>query len=327
MSDQKKNSQHMRFNKWLKASATVSKGDQRPNMEDRILISDFTYLGKRYYVFLLMDGHGGEGAVDLVKQEFQHTLVGFLIESRGMRVRSVIQKTFEYLDQLITYHELESGTTASLLLVIDNPKHIWLANIGDSSVCGIKIQGSAAQVRKLSLDHSVELKGERSRIEQDDDYEIDEDGYVCRGEHALAMTRALGDRHLGPLVLPTPTIRRIKVDYDMFVLASDGIWDVMSGRKLWDRIKSGRERRAWRESAWRVNEYRNGKYAQHDNTSLILVYLNQEKGSAVTRRAADGASAPARKSGASAPATGGRSAGTAAQSRSARRSNEAGSVG
>jgi serine/threonine protein phosphatase PrpC len=277
-----KDSQFVRFEPWLKASATVEKGSHREYMEDRIMMSNFQYRDKSYYIFLLLDGHGGSEVVDYVKEHFTDILGKYVIHYRGHKIREVITKTFVEVDHRV--REMRSGTTASLLLIIDSPLQIWLANVGDSTVYGIsesehknKKKPPKVKVRKISTDHNVKYRSERKRVDEADAYTI-EDGYVCTEDgHMLAVTRALGDADFGHLITPEPSIKRIKAPYSIFVLASDGIWDVMDGKALWAKLHPPKERRAWRDSAYRLNKWRNEAYDQHDNTSLILVYVDYQE--------------------------------------------------
>lgn len=302
MTSQEKDTQFVRFQPWLKASATVEKGTRRKNMEDRIVMSSFEFNGKTYYIFLLLDGHGGSEVVNFVQANFADILGRHVIDLNGYNTREAIRRAFVDVDSRVKH--MHSGTTASLLLVVDDPNQIWLANVGDSTVYGItenkekqkqkKKQkshgkerkkgktksGSRSEgvvVRKISTDHNVKYRSEKKRVDEAESYTI-RNGYVCTEDgHMLAVTRALGDSDFGHVITPEPTIKRIRSPYSIFVIASDGIWDVMDGRALWEKLHPPRERIAWRQSAYRINRWRNETYAQHDNTSLILVYLNRQK--------------------------------------------------
>jgi serine/threonine protein phosphatase PrpC len=279
------NSEFVRFESWLKASATVEKGTRRKHMEDRVMMSSFQFKRKKFYSFLLLDGHGGAEVVDYVREHFTEVLGRYVYRNKGHRLRNAITEAFVEIDHRVKH--MSSGTTASLLLIQDNPLQVWLANVGDSTVYGIveprhpkgekKAPEPRVKVRKLSVDHNVKYTSERKRVENAKEYSI-RNGYVCTEDgHMLAVTRALGDADFGHLITPQPSIKRIKTPYSIFVLASDGIWDVMDGRELWGQLHPPKERKAWRQSAYRVNTWRNEKYAQHDNTSLILVYVNYDK--------------------------------------------------
>lgn len=270
--------QFVKFRPWLKASATVEQGNRRPSMEDRICISKFAYKNKTFFIFLLLDGHAGAQVADFASQHFAEIMGREVIRQGGHHTRIVIKDTFLEVNRLVSH--FPSGSTASLLLVIEDKKHplkrpeIWVANVGDSTVYGVSYESGA---RKLSVDHNVKVKAEQERILRDGTLAII-DGYVATPSgHMLAVTRALGDSDFGPIVTAEPHIVHVKHPYPLFVLASDGIWDVMNGKEVWQKLNPPKERRAWRDSAYRLNHWRNTTFDQHDNTSLIVVHLDDPK--------------------------------------------------
>lgn len=278
----KKDSQFVKFTSWLRASATVEKGDKRKTMEDRVMIGHFEHREKQYYLFLVLDGHGGSEVADYTKDHFMEIFGHFVIRTRGHKIRTVINNTFVELNRRVSQYT--SGTTASLLLLIDrklNKKHleIWVANVGDSTMYGVKQRSDHKDlVRKLSTDHNLHYKSEQLRISQVPEYEI-QDGYIVVSSTgaAINMTRAIGDPDFGPHILPTPTIKQIKTPYSVFLIASDGLWDYVNSKQLWQRLNNPKDRRAWRDSAYRLNRWRNDNFPQHDNSSLIIVYIDHDE--------------------------------------------------
>lgn len=82
----------------------------------------------------------------------------------------------------------------------------------------------------MSVDHKPNTREERTRIE-------DAGGVVVwagtwRVGGVLAVSRAFGDRPLKRYVIPTPDIRDevVTKDDDCLILASDGLWDVVSNQ-------------------------------------------------------------------------------------------------
>jgi serine/threonine protein phosphatase PrpC len=281
----KQNSQYLKIGNWLKVSATVEKGSHRENMEDRIMICDFPFEKKHYYLFLLLDGHGGSEVVDYVKAHFTSYFAKNVLLNKGRKIRRCISETFHQLDEDVK--EFECGTTASLLLIVTSTKknklpEFWVANVGDSTVYGVikenKKKKTKQKIRKISLDHKPSLPKEISRMKEFQSFKEVKDGYVLNTDgSALAISRALGDSDFGKAVTPEPTITKLGVYYDVYIMASDGIWDVMDGKAVWNLLNNPKELRAWRYSAGRLNHIRNQKYEQHDNTSLILLFANLDK--------------------------------------------------
>jgi serine/threonine protein phosphatase PrpC len=82
----------------------------------------------------------------------------------------------------------------------------------------------------MSIDHKPNSREERTRIE-------DAGGVVVwagtwRVGGVLAVSRAFGDRPLKRYVIPTPDIKDevLTAEDDCLILASDGLWDVVSNQ-------------------------------------------------------------------------------------------------
>jgi serine/threonine protein phosphatase PrpC len=168
-----------------------------------------------------------------------------------------------------------------LILIIDDLKKpkspdIWVANVGDSTVYGA--QKNSDKPIKISKDHKPSLKAEIARMQSCDKFDGIHEGYVkTQNGDMLAVSRALGDGDFGEMVTWEPTIKQVRRNYDAYILASDGIWDVMNCNQVWSALNHPKELREWKYSAGRLNHTRNQKYDQHDNTSLILIYIDLEK--------------------------------------------------
>ncbi|KAI4344549.1 hypothetical protein L6164_011763 [Bauhinia variegata] len=117
------------------------------------------------------------------------------------------------------------GSTAVVALL--SQTHITVANSGDSRA--VLYRGKEAI--PLSADHKPHREDEWARIEASGGKIIQWNGYRVLG--VLAVSRSIGDRYLKPWVIPDPEvkfIRREKND-ECLVLASDGLWDVMTNEE------------------------------------------------------------------------------------------------
>lgn len=116
----------------------------------------------------------------------------------------------------------DDGSTAVAAYV--DGMDVWVANAGDSRAILVLGNGEALA---LSEDHKPNRPDERDRI-------IRLGGHVIffgvwRVQGVLAVSRAIGDRMLKPLVPPTPEVTRHRIERGdaRLVLATDGLWDVM----------------------------------------------------------------------------------------------------
>ncbi|KAJ0075450.1 hypothetical protein Patl1_33574 [Pistacia atlantica] len=117
------------------------------------------------------------------------------------------------------------GSTAVVALVCSS--HIIVANCGDSRAVLCRGKESMA----LSVDHKPNREDEYARIEASGGKVIQWNGHRVFG--VLAMSRSIGDRYLKPWIIPEPEvicIPRARED-ECLILASDGLWDVMSNEE------------------------------------------------------------------------------------------------
>ncbi|KAL2243215.1 protein phosphatase 2C 16-like isoform X2 [Sesamum indicum] len=118
------------------------------------------------------------------------------------------------------------GTTAVVAVV--SSSHIIVANCGDSRA--VLYRGKEAIA--LSVDHKPNREDEYARIEASGGKVIQWNGHRVFG--VLAMSRAIGDRYLKPWIIPEPEVMfvpRARED-ECLVLASDGLWDIMTNEEV-----------------------------------------------------------------------------------------------
>ncbi|CAN4099497.1 unnamed protein product [Withania somnifera] len=120
------------------------------------------------------------------------------------------------------------GSTAVVAVV--SPTHIIVANCGDSRA--VLCRGKLPM--PLSIDHKPNREDECLRIEELGGKVINWDGHRVSG--VLAVSRSIGDRYLRPYMIPDPEmtfVPRAKED-DCLVLASNGLWDVLTNEEACD---------------------------------------------------------------------------------------------
>ncbi|KAJ4836837.1 hypothetical protein Tsubulata_018465 [Turnera subulata] len=117
------------------------------------------------------------------------------------------------------------GSTAVVALVCSS--HIVVANCGDSRAVLYRGKESMA----LSIDHKPNREDEYARIEASGGKVIQWNGHRVFG--VLAMSRSIGDRYLKPWIVPEPEVMFVPRarDDECLILASDGLWDVMTNEE------------------------------------------------------------------------------------------------
>jgi len=144
------------------------------------------------------------------------------LERADRACREAFRKAFQRTDAE-TCEDSGMGSTAVVALVA--PGWVAVANVGDSRAVLGRADGAW---EALSDDHKPNRPDERQRVEAAGGHVISWNGARVMG--VLAMSRALGDRFLRPYVIADPEItftRRAAQD-EVLVLASDGLWDVVS---------------------------------------------------------------------------------------------------
>jgi len=183
--------------------------------------------------FGLYDGHGGREAVDFVTTHLHKMVERELCEADAapdaVSVPRALSGAFHKLDRMLqqvgTYN---CGTTAVVCLCVRGPAgappELHVANVGDSR--GLLL--SEGGVRRLTVDHLATDEAEALRVQR-------EGGQIIgrRVGGTLALTRALGDHSLkgpggGVTAEPHYVSHRLSAADRFVLLASDGVWDVVS---------------------------------------------------------------------------------------------------
>jgi protein phosphatase 1L len=199
---------------------------KRASMEDfhdtKISKVDSQVIG----LFGVFDGHGGSRAAEYVKKHLFDNLLKhpkFIDDTKLAIAEAYKQTDQDYLKTEISQSR-DAGSTASTAVLVGD--RLLVANVGDSRA--VICRGGKAVA--LSTDHKPNRTDERQRIE-------DAGGVVMwagtwRVGGVLAVSRAFGDRLLKQYVVADPEIQEdtIKEGVDFLVLASDGLWDVVSNQ-------------------------------------------------------------------------------------------------
>ncbi|KAF8412349.1 hypothetical protein HHK36_000311 [Tetracentron sinense] len=210
------------------------------------------------HFFAVYDGHGGSHVAKLCKERMHEFLEEELMrvsnssssssvqqeqhgaDVSGDRWRSAIGRCFERMDEValsacacgIVGAECgceRAGVTSEIVgstavVAALNPDSIIVANCGDSRA----VLSRGGRAIPLSFDHKPDRPDELERIEAAGGRVIYLNGARVLG--ILAMSRALGDKYLKPIVISEPevTVTERTQEDECLILASDGLWDVLS---------------------------------------------------------------------------------------------------
>lgn len=182
-----------------------------------------------------------------------------------------------------------SGTTAVTL--VKQGQDIVIGNVGDSrAVLGTRDHNDCLVALQLTVDLKPNLPKEAERIRRyrgrvfalKDEPEVARVWLPNYDSPGLAMARAFGDfclKDFGLISVPEFSYRRITEKDEFIVLATDGIWDVLSNNEVVNIVASTPVRSSAARSlvnhavrAWRF-KYPTSKV---DDCAVVCLFLNND---------------------------------------------------
>lgn len=244
-------------------SAAATK--QKPNQDSLVVVPR---LGDQDTVslFAVFDGHGpfGEHAAHFCRCK----LAKAIQEHHAFTTHpdAALASSFEFVHkELVSHHTKRagldatvSGTTAVAVVVTGDVLHI--ANCGDSR--GIMVVDDPASPgsvvgKPVTRDHKPDRQDERTRVQVYPDAKVYKEDqlrsngdpnkwYICRTNdkrrivYGVMFTRSIGDADatakLGIIAKPEMSLVKLKPAYRSLVLATDGVWDVLSNQEVADIV-------------------------------------------------------------------------------------------
>lgn len=184
--------------------------------------------------FGVFDGHGGSRAAQYLKQYLFDNLIRhpkFMTDTK-LAITEIYQQTdAEFLKASSSIYR-DDGSTASTAVLVGH--NLYVANVGDSRA----VMSKAGEAIPLSEDHKPNRSDERERIEQAGGNVMWAGTWRVGG--VLAVSRAFGNRLLKQYVVAEPEIQEaiIDDDFELFVIASDGLWDVITNEDAIALVKA-----------------------------------------------------------------------------------------
>lgn len=235
------------------------------SMEDRSMIKHKLAGLPTSHLFAVFDGHAGHQCAEFAIQHLQGALFRSWANEESTPDSALIH-AFEDIDYAFlnsTSDNEQSGSTATVALLIDDM--LYVANAGDCRCVLGRRDGSAVA---LSKDHVATDDGERARIEA-------RGGFVVTGraQGCLMVSRAMGDRSVKRYITVSPDVvtRNLSGEDDFLILASDGLWDVVTNERAVELVRSTvrvPELAAKRLASYAMNS------RSDDNISVIVAFLH-----------------------------------------------------
>ncbi|XLT06603.1 hypothetical protein HN51_045352 [Arachis hypogaea] len=160
--------------------------------------------------------------------------------------REAFMKAYKAMDKELRSHpNLDcfcSGSTA--VTIVKQGSNLFMSNIGDSrAIMGSKDSNDSMVAIQLTIDLKPDLPKEAERIKRckgrvfalQDEPEVPRVWLPFDDAPGLAMARAFGDfclKDYGVISIPEFSYRLLTDKDEFIVLASDGVWDVLSNEEV-----------------------------------------------------------------------------------------------
>ncbi|GAB2295189.1 hypothetical protein Dimus_029364 [Dionaea muscipula] len=227
----------------------LRRGGKKLPMEDVCYYEWPLPVADQFGVFGICDGHGGADASKSASKILPGVIATILSDPlKREKVLSqrdasdVLREAFCQTEACMNYYY--EGCTATVLMVwADSGKSFFAqcANVGDSA-CVMNIDGRQI---KMTEDHRITSYSERQRINESGDPLKDGDTRLC----GLNLGRMLGDKFLkeqdarfssNPYISEVVHIDQAREAFAL--MASDGLWDVISVKKAIQLVLQARGR-------------------------------------------------------------------------------------
>ncbi|KAF3432851.1 hypothetical protein FNV43_RR23953 [Rhamnella rubrinervis] len=260
---------------------------RRKEMEDAVRAElGFAVKGSEEYdFFAVYDGHGGSYVANACRERL-HEMVAEEVEGRGENEvdwEKLMEGCFSKMDEAVSCVASARTVGSTAVVAVGTVEDLVVANCGDCRA----VLSRAGVALPLSTDHKPYRPDELMRIEAAGGRVINWNGHRVLG--VLATSRSIGDLYLRPYVISKPevTVTKRSDEDEFLILASDGLWDVISNQvacKVVKKCLEGKMRRIISKEV--VNESRTSEAAavlaelamargSKDNISVIVVELRK----------------------------------------------------
>ncbi|OAY59143.1 probable protein phosphatase 2C 6 [Manihot esculenta] len=207
-------------------------------------------------------------------------------------LKKSMMKAFKLMDKELKLHPTIdcfcSGTTAVTL--IKQGQDLVVGNLGDSrAVLATRAEDNSLLAIQLTVDLKPDLPREAARIHQckgrvfalKDEPEVARVWLPNNDSPGLAMARAFGDfclKDFGLISVPDIYYRHLTKRDEFIILATDGVWDVLSNKEAVDIVASAPGRATAARAlvdcavrAWKL------KYptSKNDDCAVVCLFLDQ----------------------------------------------------
>ncbi|XP_062120200.1 protein phosphatase 2C 51-like [Humulus lupulus] len=218
----------------------VSVIGRRSEMEDAVRAElGFAVKGSKTFDFFgVYDGHGGAHVAEMCRERLHEVVASELVrlennDDGGSEWEKVLEGCFDKMDEEVRGNAAARTVGSTAVVAVVAEEEVVVANCGDCRA----VMSRAGVALALSTDHKPNIPDELERIEDAGGRVINWNGYRVLG--VLATSRSIGDEYLRPFVISKPevTVTKRTNNDEFLILASDGLWDVVSNEAACKVVK------------------------------------------------------------------------------------------
>ncbi|KAJ9539897.1 hypothetical protein OSB04_026403 [Centaurea solstitialis] len=208
------------------------KRGKRGAMEDRYSVVLGLQGDSKQALFGVFDGHGGAKAAEYSAENLNKNIMSEVANKNEDEIADAVREGYLVTDSEFLKEDVNGGTCCVTALI--RKGNLIVSNAGDCRA----VMSRNGVAEALTSDHKPSRKDEKDRIEGMGGY-VDSRNGVWRIQGSLAVSRAIGDKHLSKWVIAEPetTILNIRPECEFLILASDGIWDMVSNQEAVDIVR------------------------------------------------------------------------------------------
>ena len=284
----------------LRRACTMRHGESGKEVDRSLSLVQSTngkLMEEKIHFFGVFDGHGGAAAAhhckEIMHERLKEALTStcfVLEESKSTAIAcsseafsKALEQAFKVVDEEFASMSGDAdelslvGTTAVVTLL--SSKSMYVANAGDSRA----VLYRNGKAMALTDDHKAAREDETARVEAAGGQILFWNGVRVMG--LLAVSRAIGDHSLRPYVIADPEVTVVNRQQgdELLVMASDGLWDVISNQEACALAKKcllrARQKGSSRENAARVAATVLTRAAvdrgSRDNVTVLVIDLMQ----------------------------------------------------
>lgn len=201
-------------------------------MEDRYSAAVDLNGDPKQAFFGVYDGHGDSKAAEFVAKNLDKKVMEEVSKTCEDAIDGAIRDAYLFTDMDFLKEDVGGGTCCVTAMI--HKGDLFVSNAGDCRA--VLSRNGVAEA--LTNDHHPSREDERDRIEALGGY-VDCCHGVWRIQSSLAVSRAIGDKHLKQWVLAEPETKMLKIkpECEFLILASDGLWNKVTNQEAVDLVR------------------------------------------------------------------------------------------